>query len=61
MLDASSAYGPAHFTRVLDWSLDEYMVLRAGVRNEMMNPDLHLYSDLYVVYGQKPHPHRTES
>lgn len=54
MLDASSSYGQAHFTRVLGWSPQEYAVLSAGVRNEFKDRRLHLYSNLYVVYGQKP-------
>ncbi|KAL2071258.1 hypothetical protein VTL71DRAFT_12493 [Oculimacula yallundae] len=54
MLDASSAYGAAHFTRVLGWSNDEFSILSAGVRNEMKDRSGQLYSNLYVVYGRKP-------
>ncbi|KAH8687701.1 TAM domain methyltransferase [Tricladium varicosporioides] len=54
MLDASSSYGQAHFTRVLGWRKEEYDVLSAGVRNELKNMKYHLYSNLHVVYGQKP-------
>ncbi|CZS88133.1 related to TAM domain methyltransferase [Rhynchosporium graminicola] len=54
MLDASSAYGAAHFTRVLEWSSEEFQVLSAGVRNEMKDKTAQLYSNLYVVYGRKP-------
>ncbi|RDW82220.1 hypothetical protein BP6252_03332 [Coleophoma cylindrospora] len=54
MFDASSSYGQAHFTRVLGWSPQEFAVLSAGVRNELRDKRLHLYSKLYVVYGQKP-------
>lgn len=53
MLDASSAYGSAHFTRVLGWTHEEYEVLSAGVRNEFRDREMQLYSNLYVVYGQK--------
>ncbi|RDW58231.1 S-adenosyl-L-methionine-dependent methyltransferase-10 [Coleophoma cylindrospora] len=61
MLDASSSYGQAHFTRVLGWTLPEYLVLSAGVRKEMTDPKLHLYSDLFVVCGQKPDIHEAEN
>lgn len=54
MLDASSSYGQAHFTRVLGWSKEEYEVLSAGVRRELKDLRLQLYSNLYVVYGRKP-------
>jgi hypothetical protein len=54
MLDASSSYGQAHFTRVLDWTPEEFQVLSAGVRRELKNLKYHLLSNLYFVYGQKP-------
>lgn len=54
MIDTSSSYGQAHFTRVLGWTKEEYDVLSANVRTELRNPKYHIYSKLYVVYGQKP-------
>ncbi|KAH9212142.1 putative methyltransferase [Leptodontidium sp. 2 PMI_412] len=54
MLDASSSYGAAHFTRVLGWSSEEFEVLSAGVRGELKDRTLQLYSNLFVVYGRKP-------
>lgn len=54
MLDASSSYGSAHFTRVLGWHIDEFTVLSAGVKNEMKNTGLQLYCNYFIVYGQKP-------
>ena len=48
MLDAASCYGQAHFTRVLGWSVDEYEVLSAKVREQLKDRTLQLYSDLYV-------------
>lgn len=49
MLDATSAYGQAHFTRVLGWSASEYEVLSANARTQLKNPKLQLYSDMYVL------------
>ncbi|KAL5321563.1 hypothetical protein ACEPPN_009523 [Leptodophora sp. 'Broadleaf-Isolate-01'] len=54
VLDASSSYGAAHFTRVLGWSSEEFEVLSAGVRGELKDRTLQLYSNLFVVYGRKP-------
>jgi hypothetical protein len=44
MLDSSTSYGYAHFTRVLGWTGEEYSVLAAQVKNEFRNPKSHLYS-----------------
>jgi hypothetical protein len=44
MLDASTSYGQANFTRVLGWSAEEYAVLSAQVRNELRDPKAHLFS-----------------
>jgi hypothetical protein len=46
MLEAASAYGQAHFTRVLGWSAAEYDVLSASVRQTLKDPKLQLYSDM---------------
>jgi hypothetical protein len=54
MLDATSSYGAAHFTRVLGWSIEEYAVLSAKVKSQLRDKRLQLYSNLYTVYGQKP-------
>jgi hypothetical protein len=46
MLEAASAYGQAHFTRVLGWSAAEYEVLSANVRTSLKDSKLQLYSDV---------------
>lgn len=56
MIEGTIAYGGALFTRVLGWSNDEYMILGAGCSAELRNPTFQLYSNLRVVYGQKPMP-----
>jgi hypothetical protein len=35
MLDGVSSYGPAHFTRVLGWTAQEYDVFAAKARTQM--------------------------
>ncbi|KAK1980417.1 TAM domain methyltransferase [Colletotrichum cereale] len=42
------------FTRVLDWSKEEVMVLCASVRKEMKDLNIHAYWGGYVIYGRKP-------
>ncbi|CAG8972001.1 hypothetical protein HYALB_00008286 [Hymenoscyphus albidus] len=54
MLDATSSYGQAHFTRVLGWSKQEFDVMSACCRRELKDLRYHTYSDLYVCYGQRP-------
>lgn len=54
MLDATSSYGQAHFTRVLGWSKQEFDVMSACCRRELKDLRFHTYSDLYAVYGQRP-------
>ena len=54
MLDGSSSYGAAHFTRVLGWTSEEFEVLSAGVKRELKDRTLQVYSNLYVIYGRKP-------
>ncbi|EON70044.1 hypothetical protein W97_09312 [Coniosporium apollinis CBS 100218] len=46
MLEAASSYGCAHFTRVLNWTNEEYEVLAACVRTEIRNPAFKLFSNL---------------
>ncbi|KAG4026103.1 hypothetical protein MFRU_045g00480 [Monilinia fructicola] len=54
MLDATVAYGMAHFTRILGWSPEEYQVLAAGVRNEFKDSRVHNWCNMYIVWGRKP-------
>ena len=48
MLDGVSSYGPAHFTRVLGWTAQEYDVFAAKVRTQMKMQSSQLYANLYV-------------
>jgi hypothetical protein len=48
MLDATTSYGQAHFTRVLGWTPLEYEVFSAKVRNQLQDRSLQLCADLYV-------------
>ncbi|KAL5336612.1 S-adenosyl-L-methionine-dependent methyltransferase [Aspergillus crustosus] len=53
MLEALEAYSLALMTRFLGWTVDDVQVLLAGVRKELQDRTLHIYSRLYVVYGQR--------
>jgi hypothetical protein len=46
MLDAAQSYGQAHFTRVLEWSPEEYEVLCGHVRAQLKARKTQLYSDM---------------
>lgn len=52
-LESLEAYSLALMTRVLGWSVEEVHVFLAGLRAEINNRKLHIYSKLYFVYGQK--------
>ncbi|EEP75341.1 conserved hypothetical protein [Uncinocarpus reesii 1704] len=54
MLEALEAYSLALFTRVLGWNVARIQLLLVGVRKELMDRSLHIYSRYYIVYGQKP-------
>ncbi|KAL1983168.1 hypothetical protein VTN96DRAFT_418 [Rasamsonia emersonii] len=53
-LDAMGPYTYALLTRYLNWKREEVEVLLTGARKEIKDPSIHSYSNLYVIYGQKP-------
>ncbi|KAL4955915.1 S-adenosyl-L-methionine-dependent methyltransferase [Aspergillus filifer] len=53
MLEALEAYSLALMTRFLGWSVEDVQVLLKGVQKELTDRTLHIYSQLYVVYGKK--------
>ncbi|KJK61582.1 Methyltransferase domain protein [Aspergillus parasiticus SU-1] len=53
MLEALDAYSLALFTRFLGWSVDQIQMLLVGVRQELLDRKLHIYSRYYLVYGRK--------
>lgn len=54
MFEAMGPYCYALFTRVLGWQREEIEVLVAGMRRELRDLSLHLYTKVHVVYGQRP-------
>jgi hypothetical protein len=44
----------AAFTRILGWSREKLEVFLVGVRNDLMDKDIHGYILVYFVYGRKP-------
>ncbi|KAJ5084553.1 hypothetical protein NUU61_009132 [Penicillium alfredii] len=54
MLEAMPPYTYALFTRMLGWQRVEIEALLAGVRSELKDLSNHLYTKVYMVYGQKP-------
>ncbi|KAJ0417894.1 S-adenosyl-L-methionine-dependent methyltransferase [Aspergillus carlsbadensis] len=53
MLEALEAYSLALMTRFLGWTVADVQLLLAGVRRELLDRKLHIYSKMYVVYGQR--------
>lgn len=54
MLEAMPTYTYALFTRMLGWQRVEIEALLAGVRHELRDLSNHLYTKVYMVYGQRP-------
>ncbi|KAL4947414.1 S-adenosyl-L-methionine-dependent methyltransferase [Aspergillus filifer] len=54
MFEAIPPYCYALFTRVLGWERAEIETLCAGIRAELKDLSIHLYSEVHIVYGQKP-------
>ncbi|KAL5337989.1 S-adenosyl-L-methionine-dependent methyltransferase [Aspergillus crustosus] len=54
MFEAISPYCYALFTRQLGWQRPEIEALVAGIRKELRDTSIHLYSKVHVLYGQKP-------
>ncbi|KAL2834009.1 S-adenosyl-L-methionine-dependent methyltransferase [Aspergillus pseudoustus] len=53
MLEALEAYSLALMTRFLGWTVPDVQLLLAGVRKDLLDRKLHIYSKMYVVYGQR--------
>ena len=53
MIEGMEAYSLALFTRVLGWTATETRVFFDGVRKELQDRSIHLYTKYYFVYGQK--------
>ncbi|KAL4802522.1 S-adenosyl-L-methionine-dependent methyltransferase [Aspergillus unguis] len=54
MFEAIPPYCYALFTRVLGWERTEIEALVAGIRAELKDLSLHLYTKVHIIYGQKP-------
>lgn len=54
MLMSLESYALALFSRVLGWSQLEIEVLLASIRNELKDPNVHVYGKFHVVWGGKP-------
>ena len=53
MIEGMESYSLALFTRVLGWSVEEVQVFFTGVRRELLDRSLHIYTKFFFVYGQK--------
>ncbi|KAJ4176425.1 hypothetical protein NW759_017535 [Fusarium solani] len=48
------SYTPGLFGRVLGWSEEEIQVFVAKVKRDLKDPKIHLYQQLYFIWGRKP-------
>ena len=54
ILEALDAYSYALLTRAMGWPKSQVEVFLAGVRSEVKDLSNHIYTNIRVVYGQKP-------
>lgn len=54
MLEAVEPYSLAVFTRVLKWNAKDTRELIDKVKADICNPNFHMYSVFWFVYGRKP-------
>ncbi|EXJ65684.1 uncharacterized protein A1O5_11211 [Cladophialophora psammophila CBS 110553] len=53
-VDAVEPFTLAIFTRVLGYTIDQALVTIERVKQDLINPNLHLYVDYHFVWGKKP-------
>lgn len=53
MLESMEAYSLALFTRFLGWTTEQAQAFFVGVRQELTDRSLHVYTKFYYVYGQR--------
>ncbi|KAJ5982560.1 hypothetical protein N7451_012660, partial [Penicillium sp. IBT 35674x] len=54
MIEAMPAYTYALLTRMQGWDRAQIETLLVGIRRELKDTSLHLYTKVHIVYGQKP-------
>ena len=53
-VDAVEPFSLVLYTRVLGYTNEQTQVIMANVRNDLKNPDLHLYVNFHFTYGRRP-------
>jgi len=54
ILESLESYSYAPFTRFLGWSKEELEVFLATLRREVRDTSIHIYTHVFLIYGQKP-------
>ncbi|KAF4459273.1 Phosphoethanolamine N-methyltransferase 3 [Fusarium albosuccineum] len=54
LLQALEGFSIRGLTELLGWSYDDAQLFLVDMRNELLNPAVHAYAPMTVVYGQKP-------
>ncbi|KAF4955906.1 hypothetical protein FSARC_11721 [Fusarium sarcochroum] len=55
LLQALEGFSIRGLTEMLGWSYDDAQVFLVDMRKELLNPQLHAYTDVTIIYGQKLH------
>ncbi|RDW85977.1 S-adenosyl-L-methionine-dependent methyltransferase-10 [Coleophoma crateriformis] len=56
LMQGIEAFSLRLFINVLKWSYEEVQVLLTKVRNDLKDRRIHAYTEMHVVWGQKPGP-----
>ncbi|RDW74836.1 S-adenosyl-L-methionine-dependent methyltransferase-1 [Coleophoma cylindrospora] len=56
LMQGIEAFSLRLFINVLKWSYEEVQVLLVKVRNDLKDRRIHAYTEMHVVWGQKPGP-----
>ncbi|KAM5354776.1 hypothetical protein ACJ41O_001422 [Fusarium nematophilum] len=54
LLGALEGFSIRGLTEMLGWSYDDAQLFLVEMRNELLDPGVHAYGDVTIIYGQKP-------
>ncbi|KAH8736219.1 S-adenosyl-L-methionine-dependent methyltransferase [Ilyonectria robusta] len=54
LLQALEGFSIRGLTEMLGWSFDDAQLFLVDMRNELLNPNVHAYGEVTIIYGQKP-------
>ncbi|KAH7017107.1 S-adenosyl-L-methionine-dependent methyltransferase [Ilyonectria destructans] len=54
LLQALEGFSIRGLTEMLGWSFEDAQLFLVDMRNELLNPNVHAYGEVTIIYGQKP-------